>query len=176
MRAVACVLATTLIVLAPRAADDPLAALATTIAARLVVVEEVARYKWNARLPASDPTREAALLTNTLNAAAAIGVSPDRARTIVEAQLAASRTLQINAFERWRHAAQPPFEHVRDLDRELRPQLDALTQRLLIEVRDTEDLLGSCRTPVALAAPTGIDSAIWAIAIEPLLPEEPCSG
>ena len=174
MRTLFCVLVA-VAAMASRGADDPLATLGATIAARLAVIEEVARYKWNMRLPAHDPAREAALLEKTLNDATALGLDPGYARAVVDAALDASRSLQIGAFERWRHESRPPFEHVRDLDRELRPELDALTHRLLVEVHDSRDLLGTCAARAALESPPRVDPAIWAIAIEPFVPKDECA-
>jgi chorismate mutase-like protein len=162
------------VAVAARGADGPLATLGATIAARLAVIEEVARYKWNMRLPAHDPAREAALLEKTLDDATALGLDPGYARAVVEAALDASRSLQVHAFERWRHESRPMFEHVRDLDRELRPELDALTHRLLMEVHDSRDLLGTCAARAALESPAHVDPAIWAIAIEPFVPKDEC--
>jgi chorismate mutase-like protein len=164
-----------LVGVASRGADDPLATLRTTIAARLAVIEEVARYKWNMRLPAHDPAREAALLEKTVTDATALGLDPGYAREVVEAALDASRSQQIRAFERWRYESRPPFEHVRDLDRELRPELDALTHRLLVEVHDSRDLFGTCAARAALELPPRVDPAIWAIAIEPFVPTAECA-
>src|SRR5262245_35067461 len=97
---------------APIAADAIPAAsparLADPIAARLLLADDVARYKWNHDQPVADPQREAVVLERTTAAAVALGIPHDYAQRVVAAQIAASRARQqmlIDAWRREQHAA-----------------------------------------------------------------------
>lgn len=158
-------------------ADDPVSRLVDLVAQRLLLIDEVARYKWNARLPALDRARETALLQTSLVQAAELGRDPDFARAVLEAQLDASGRVQQAAFERWQRARQPPFANTRDLAHDLRRALDTLTRELLIAARDARAGLAACSARARLTdMPEGVaNSAVWTIAVAPLSPKEPCS-
>jgi chorismate mutase len=170
-RLAAIVLATACCAAHAAGVEDAVTTLARTIADRLVVVEQVARYKWNAHLAVLDETRESALRERTLDQAREIGIPPARARAIVDAQLAASRALQAASFRRWQQEAKAPFSTVLDLATELRPELDRLTYALLVAARDAEPALGTCGARAALTSPLFPDEQAWLLAISPFVRE-----
>lgn len=162
---------------APARAQDPLSRLEALVGERLLVIDEVARSKWNARLPATDPAREAELLQSSIALSAELGLDEDFARAILESQLAASRFVQESAFARWRLADEPPFTNTRDLTLDLRPELDALTREILIAAQDAKPALVACTARSHLEQPphTVVDAAAWSLAVRGLIPAGPCT-
>lgn len=158
-----------LVAFALHASADATDDLAAAIEARLLLMPDVARYKWNRGLPVTDPAREAALLEQIAVRAVALSIDPACARAAVEAQLAASRAWQSQLAERWRARARGPFTGVPDLATALRPAIDAATERLL-------DALGQvgCSADAATSArlsapPPSLAERphVWAIAVAP---------
>ena len=148
---------------------DPVHDLAAAIEARLLLMPNVARYKWNHDLTVTDPARESALLDHIGARAAALDVDPACARIVVEAQLAASRGWQQRLFDRWRTKGRRSFQGVPDLATTVRPAIDDATERLLVALRDV-----GCEADPAVAA--RLDTAphsladvadVWAIAVSP---------
>src|SRR4029077_4859677 len=116
--------------------DRSIVDLKDAIAARLLLMNDVARYKWNAELPVLDTAREAALLERTTDSAAAIGVPRDYARRVVAAQIAASREVQQTAIDRWRAERHGTFSDVPDLVTVQRPAIERATAALLTHLLD----------------------------------------
>lgn len=98
---------------------------------RLVVVTEVARWKWNRNAPIEDAAREASLMAAQRSAALELGVPEARVEVFFGAQIIAARQLQHDLFARWRQAGAGKFEGVADLDGQLRPRIDALNAKML---------------------------------------------
>lgn len=108
---------------------------------RLALMEDVARYKWNQRLPIEDLPREAQLIAGLARQAGERGVDAAWATAFFRAQIEAAKTLQRDYFARWEAAGAGPFAAVPDLTLELRPRLDALTPRLLQALADNQAML-----------------------------------
>ena len=161
------------------AAASPLADLTDAIAARLLLMNDVARYKWNHAQPIVDPEREAALLERATADAVALGLPEAYARRVLAAQIEASRTLQLKLFATWRSEQQPPFPGVPDLAAVQRPGIDGATHRLLEQLKASlcpltqDDARTAIETP-----PTSLadQPAAWSIAIASLwsMPDESC--
>jgi len=115
---------------------DPLEDLRSAITERLLLMEGVARYKWNHGLPVTDPTREAALLTAKLPRATSLGLPAVYAQRVLEAQLSASRLLQISLTAQWAAQHRGAFADVPDLATAQRPLIDAATDHLIERLRD----------------------------------------
>jgi chorismate mutase len=113
------------------AADDGAATLAGLIALRLDLAERVAETKWNSGQPIADPPREAKVVVAFVTQAAGRGLPPGFARAFIQAQIAASRLVQSELHAAWRAAGRGPFAAPPDLQRDLRPRFDALTQALV---------------------------------------------
>ena len=174
--------ATALVVLmglaaAPAAAADPVEMLREAVAARLLLMDDVARFKWNAELPIADPQREAALLQRMTASAVALGLPEDYARRVLAAQMEASRAIQGALFDRWRAARQGRFDEVPDLATVQRPAIDRATTALLEALAGARCELDDAEARRMFeAAPAGLDNqaVAWAIATAPLFTTSPC--
>lgn len=153
------------------AADGPIAALKHAVAARLALMQDVARYKWNNAIPIAAPAREAALLDAVTQRAIQLGLPGDYARRVVAAQIEASRTLQSDLFAQWRASSQGTFDGVPDLATVQRPRIDTATRRLLEALATAREALDAPGAAAALAPPPPPFAAwpdVWSIAVAPL--------
>jgi chorismate mutase-like protein len=159
------------------AAAQPLAVVRDAIAARLALMDDVARHKWNAGLPIAAPEREAALLEAVTTVAVAKGLPEDYARDVIAAQIDASRALQTALFERWQASGQGNFVAVPDLNTVQRPRIDAATRNLLDAVAAARCALAAVDAKTQLAAPPADFAApreVWSMAVAPLPTTSPC--
>lgn len=146
---------------------------------RLALMPEVARWKWNAGRPVSDPPREAALLADVSRRAAARGVSPARARGFFAAQIEAACLVQQSAFTRWQATRQRRFATTVPLDR-LRARIDQINHQLLDVLPRAEPALRDRHVRRALAADgkallggPEVPAAARTAALAPLLGDSP---
>jgi chorismate mutase len=97
---------------------------------RLEVMEAVACAKWHAGSPIEDPAREQALLDSARAWAEKRHVEPKAVESFLRAQIEAAKQVQRTCFADWQDMppsdADPP-----NLTDDLRPRLDAITDRLL---------------------------------------------
>jgi chorismate mutase-like protein len=159
------------------AAATPVTDLRDAVAARLLLMEEVARYKWNAQLPITAPEREAALLDRATAAAVEIDIPGDYARQVIAAQIEASRTMQAALFESWQAAHDGPFGDVPDLTTVQRPRIDRATTQLLhalARARCTLQTDDARRRLSAAPAPLARFTAAWQIATAALFSPTAC--
>ena len=143
------------------------------IAARLLLMDDVARYKWNHSLPVVDAEREAALLERATAGAVALGLPESYARRVLAAQIDASRAIQTQLVSGWQRDAQPPFANVPDLTTVQRPAIDSATRRLLDQLHATMCALSNESTRAELQnAPESLATrpAAWSIAVSALWP------
>jgi chorismate mutase-like protein len=154
------------------APDRSIVDLKDTIAGRLLLMDDVARYKWNAELPVLDPVREASLLERTTDSAVAIGIPRDYARRVVAAQIEASRDTQQTAIDRWRAERHGAFPDVPDLVTVQRPAIEQATAALLTNLRDAMCKLGGeARNALSTPPPTlAAAERAWSIAVDALWP------
>ena len=115
---------------------------------RLAIADDVARNKWGSGAPIEDLPREREIIEGLADQAARYGLAPVIARDFFRAQIEASKIIQHARFREWRAAGQPKFEKVRDLGRQIRPELDALTPALMTALADAMPVL---RAPGAAA-------------------------
>ena len=140
-------------------------------------MDDVARFKWNAKLPIADPQREAALLERSTASAVALGLPEDYARRVLAAQIEASRAIQAALFDRWHAARQGGFDDVPDLATVQRPAIDRATTALLEALAGARCELDDVNARHVFAAvPTELDDQpdAWAIASAPLFTTSPC--
>lgn len=151
---------------------DRIVDLKDAIAARLLLMNDVARYKWNAELPVLDAARESALLERTTDSAVAIGVPRDYARRVVAAQIEASRDLQQTVIDRWRAERHGAFPRVPDLVTVQRPAIERATAALLVHLRDAMCKLGGQAGSALATPPPSLASTAraWSIAVGALWP------
>jgi chorismate mutase-like protein len=112
-------------------ADQPLLRLAALIDERLAIVTEVARAKWNTQAAIEDPVREQALLESLRQRASGLGLPAVVADRFFGAQIEAAKVLQRELFATWRRERRGQFDGAADLARDIRPQIDRVTARML---------------------------------------------
>lgn len=98
---------------------------------RLLVMHDVARWKWNAKQPISDPEREKVLLAELQRRGADYGLAPEEVQSFMRAQIEAGKLIQQADWRRWEAESRGTFADAPDLQTELRPKIDRLSQRLL---------------------------------------------
>lgn len=98
---------------------------------RLSYMDDVARNKWNSGAAIEDLPREREIIDGLGRQAADYGLDAAIARDFFRAQIEASKVIQRARFSEWRAANQPKFAAVRDLAKEIRPALDALTPAMM---------------------------------------------
>jgi chorismate mutase-like protein len=104
---------------------------------RLALMHEVARWKWDAGKPVTDPERERELLQSVVERGRGKGLDPDLVRPFFAAQMEAARLVQQADFDRWKAKEQKPFADTKSLA-VLRQRIDQLNRELidaLVEVR-----------------------------------------
>lgn len=147
------------------------------IDARLAVMPDVARWKWNAKQPVEDPPREYRLLQEVSQQAVEHGVPEPFAREFVTAQIVAARRMQQDFVEVWSNDPSTGIHaDVPDLKEELRPRIDERTQALLAALAEVEPWRGTDvflklvkeLAPKRVRTP-GTTAAIRTIAVHPLL-------
>jgi len=159
------------------ATASPLDDLASAIAGRLSLMDDVARYKWNHSLPIVDEQREAKLVDSATAQAVTLGVPADYARRVVVAQIEASRTRQTELTTLWQAQHQAAFDGVPDLATAQRPAIDAATTNLLRRLRAAMCELDSAAAHAVFAdPPTGLEGAksAWSAATTALWPAPDC--
>jgi chorismate mutase len=126
---------------------------------RLTLMHEVARWKWNAGQPITDPQRERELLHSVVERGRGKGLDPELVRSFFAAQLEAARLVQQADFNRWQANKQEPFadkslavlrQRIDHLNRELidalaelRPWLSGQTLQQALPQRAEEILTGN---------------------------------
>ena len=143
---------------------------------RLLVMHEVARWKWHHQQPITDSAREAALLKQTGQRARELGLDEEFAIAFMKAQITAGKQLQQQDMEGWQ--TQPPSrnEPFADLARELRPKIDQLNVDLLSALAhlaphlDDEQVRRRLSISAAEAwSGVGFSDEVRATALKPLL-------
>ncbi len=97
---------------------------------RLTLMHEVARWKWNAGRPITDPQRERELLQSVVERGRGKGLDPDLVRSFFAAQMEAARLVQQADFDRWKANEQKPFADTTSLA-VLRQRIDQLNSELI---------------------------------------------
>jgi len=98
---------------------------------RLALMPAVARWKWERGLPIEDRAREAIVITDFVNRAEARGLDRTFAERLITEQIDAAKVVQRECFQRWRQQPPPADSVVLDLSRDVRPQIDRLTEELI---------------------------------------------
>jgi chorismate mutase len=143
---------------------------------RLNLMHDVARWKWNERKPIADPGRERQLLAALKRRGQAFGLSRRQSMTFMAAQIEAGKLIQEADFESWTADSQGKFSDVRDLNSDLRPLIDELSDRLLARLAKLAPTLGQPQVKVHIEQQAenvirgdGIDDVVRAAAVGPLL-------
>ena len=114
--------------------------LLAVLSQRLEIAESVAQAKWNSGAAIEDPEREAQVLDRFGQQARERGVDEKFARSVMRAQIEASKVRQRAFFALWKQQRQGPFSDPPDLAGEIRPQLDLLSDRLIASLQDSKAL------------------------------------
>ena len=113
------------------APESALGVLVNLMRARLDLIVEVAKSKWNSGTPVEDLRREQDLLDAVVAAAPSHGLDPLFATTFFRAQIEAAKLLESALIAEWALAHAPAFAAVPDQKTFIRPEIDKLTGRLL---------------------------------------------
>jgi cyclohexadienyl dehydratase len=111
--------------------SDDVARVYASMDARLSLMPEVAAWKWANRRPVFDEERERAVVANMTARAQYFGLTPDSIQRLIETQIKIARAVQTALFESWRNEGFPAGRPVRELDSDLRPALDGITNEQL---------------------------------------------
>lgn len=144
---------------------------------RLVVMRDVARWKWVNKAPIEDPEREASSLRDVAEKGRDFGLDPEATRAFFEAQIEAAKLMQREYFRRWREGAPLPEGDIPDLKTEIRGRIDALNRDLTEALPDALARLSAWDDPArSLDSPAkrlltaeGIDGETRETALKPLL-------
>jgi len=157
---------------ADTAGEERLLTLRQVMTERLALMAGVAQHKWNEGLAVEDLEREAEVLAQTVERAAAEGLDPALAARVVAAQIAAAKAIQRSLFADWQEAEVPPLFEAPSLTETLRPEIGRLTSELIAALKAAETLLGDCAARQALSplprALAGHPDA-WGIAVQGVL-------
>jgi cyclohexadienyl dehydratase len=116
------------------------AAVLARSAERLALMPAIAAYKWKHGLPVLDAAREQNLLASIAAQAAARGLDPGSTQALFRVQMQLAREVQAREVARLRRR-DPSEVRVRDLDKELRPQVERSTGRLIDELAAAQPTL-----------------------------------
>jgi chorismate mutase-like protein len=141
---------------------QPVVQLAALIDERLAIVTEVARAKWNTQAAIEDPVREQALLQSLRERAAGLGLSGAAVDRFFGAQIEAAKVLQRELFAQWRREQRTPFADAADLARDIRPEIDRVTGRMLeqlalLDGNNSRPLPGA--STLSLLSPAAVSTA-----------------
>jgi chorismate mutase len=158
----------------PVPGDDALDGLLELMRQRLLLMHDVARWKWNQGAAITDPDRERQLLTALEERGLHYGLSRQQTRAFMSAQIEAGKLVQEADFADWNAKNREKFEDVRDLGTDLRPRIDELSDQLLKQLAELPHVdEGPARAYAeqraeALLVGDGIDDAVRSAAIRPL--------
>ncbi len=143
---------------------------------RLLVQNDVARWKWNQNSTIEAPEREQALLAEIRKQAPTYGLDPNAAVVFFQWQVFAGKLLQVDDFQTWEREGIQSFDNVPDLNQTLRPSLDKLTPEILSALAPLSPALGcptlqqliQSRAQIVLQG-DAINDTVRRIAIAPLI-------
>jgi chorismate mutase-like protein len=116
---------------------------------RLALTHEVARWKWDAGKPITDPQRERESLQSVVERGRLKGLDPDLVRSFFAAQMAAARLVQQADFERWEARQPESFADPTSLA-VLRQRIDDLNSELIDALAEVHPWLSGLTVQQAL--------------------------
>jgi chorismate mutase len=144
---------------------------------RLLVMHDVARWKWNHGKRIADPPREQAFLDGMAEKGRQLNIDPEWTRAFFAAQIEAAKQIQQADFDRWTAEKREPFADALDLKNVLRPRIDELSRSLLDALAQVQARIGDDQIQYLLQQRAaliligdGIDAGVRATALKPLLP------
>lgn len=158
--------------------DDALAQterLVNLMQQRLKLMKDVASAKWHAKQTGADPKREQELLDQLVEQGKKLGLSADAVRGFFTAQFDAAKQIQQSFFDTFQKD-KVELKNVPDLQKDLRPKLDQVSQDLLATFAQLQPHLSNPAVQQrlrdrasALLAGDGITEAVRNRALEPLV-------
>jgi chorismate mutase-like protein len=118
---------------------------------RLMLANDVARYKWSHQWPIEDGPREAQIIAILGRQAGELGVPRPWAENFFQAQIEASKTIQRELYLGWEIFKRGPFPDAPDLATVTRPKLDKLSDELLHALAENYPVLSDPRQRAAVA-------------------------
>ena len=116
----------------PTPAPASLAPLLQAMNARLEIADQVALTKWDSGKPIQDSAREQHVIANAAQQAATYQLNPEDVSQFLAAQIEANKLVQYALLARWHAAGKAPSIARPDLVKQIRPALDQLQVRLLL--------------------------------------------
>lgn len=141
---------------------------------RLALMEQVAAYKWNSKLPIDDPVREENVLKATMARARSAGLNQETARRFIVSQMEAAKSVQRYYFAKWQDQGATHVAGASDLVTELRPRIGALSARLIAAMAEGGSQLEECSAVTVLRpVPPALSDVprAWNIAVDGVLGE-----
>ena len=118
--------------------EDDVGEVFNLMQARLAMMRSVAAWKFANNAPVTDAVREQRVLDATVADAERLGIDAAAARELFSVQIRLAREVQEHFISTWHNQASSggprDLNPVRDLNRELRPELDRLGQQLLLAI------------------------------------------
>lgn len=116
--------------------ESPITSLGHLMEARLAIMNDVAKYKWNTHGSIEDPAREQVILDGLKPKAEALGLPPQWVQHFFREQIEAGKLIQYQLFATWTKEGAGVFPNVPDLATQIRPRIDTLTTQLLHSLAD----------------------------------------
>jgi chorismate mutase-like protein len=142
---------------------------------RLHLMKDVAGAKWQTKQTDPDAKRETELLDQLVRQGEKLGLSADVVRTFFVAQFDAAKQVQQSFFDRFQKE-KAELKNVPDLQKDLRPKLDQVSQSLLTELGKLQPHLANPAVQqrlrdraAAMLTGEGITDAVRNRALEPLV-------
>ncbi len=142
---------------------------------RLKLMKDVASAKWQAKATDPDAKREAELLAQLVKEGEKKGLPAETVRRFFTAQFDAAKQVQQAHFDRFKND-KTELKNVPDLQKDLRPKLDQVSQNLLEELAKLQPHLAIPAVQqrlrdraAAVLTGDGINDAVRTKALEPLL-------
>jgi cyclohexadienyl dehydratase len=145
-------------------AEDDVRRVFELVQTRLSLMREVAAWKYANDAPVTDAAREQRVLDASVAQARPLGIEPTSARDFFALQIKIASDVQEHFIATWRKQG-GSTERVRDLNKELRPELDHIGAQLLQAIYlalpelARADFLQRYKTHVAVIEMPGIDAA-----------------
>lgn len=160
----------------PAQGDAALDELLGLMRERLLLMHDVAKWKWNEGKPITDSAREKHLLADLEQRGLAYGLRRERTRAFMAAQIKAGKLIQEADFAAWKESARGRLSDVPDLATNLRPRIDELSDRMLAQLAKVALVIGEEQASAnaeqqadAVVRGEGISDVVRAAAISPLL-------
>jgi chorismate mutase len=132
-------------------------------------IERVSESKWNSGSPIEDPEREIAILNAVGKKAENAGLPAAWTEHFFRLQIEASKVVEYQDFAQWRDKGQGAFPHASNLNTELRPHLDGITDALISALsREWPVIKSSSHHGLRCSDSMDLPNA-WALAMTPLL-------